>query len=429
MQERSLRCALPWLGLCAVISYTGTAAAAVVARSITTDVTGPVYMTHAGDARLFVVEQAGRIVVLQPPLGASAPLIFLDIRSKVSTGGERGLLSMAFHPEYLQNGFVYVNYTNLSGDTVIERYTRSANVNQAVPGSASALLVIDQPFANHNGGQLQVGPLDGHLYVGMGDGGGAGDTACNAQRTLGGQLLGKMLRLDIRQNPGVAPFHGIPADNPFTIANDPGGLVADSVWALGLRNPWRFSFDRNNGDLYIADVGQNTLEEINHTPAGTPGGRNYGWKVMEGTQCFSSSGCPAGTPSCNDPELTLPVFEYTHDEGCSVTGGYVYRGSRAPELSGAYLYGDYCEGEVRALRQAGAGLWQSASVLDLGTGLTSFGEAVDGSLYASAGNQIFELVSDTPRVPAIGALAWCLGLVLGAAGLAQLGRHRRGKPL
>ena len=362
----------------------------------------PVFVTHAGDRRLFIVDLGGRIRIFDPGGGGLLPTPFLDIAAKISTGGERGLLSMAFHPDYASNRLFYVNYTNLAGDTVIERYRTSANPNLADGASGATLLVIAQPFSNHNGGQLQVGPRDGHLYVGMGDGGAAGDPECRAQRP--DTLLGKMLRLDIRQNLDRAPFHGIPADNPFVGSRDPGNTVPDEIWAFGLRNPWRFSFDRATGDLYIGDVGQNAVEEIDRQPASSAGGENYGWKVMEGNACFSTSACPAGTPACGSALLTSPIHTYSHASGgCSITGGYVYRGTRAPELSGKYLFGDLCTRRISALSNVG-GTWQSEPVAQGNTQLTSFGEDFEGELYATLGNDVFKLVSDSPppAVPAIG---------------------------
>jgi glucose/arabinose dehydrogenase len=395
------------------------ASAAVSLRPVPVTLDQPLFLTHAGDARLFVVERAGRVLVLDSALTPSAPRVFLDIRSQVSVNVERGLFSMAFHPDYATNGLFYINYTNLAGDTVIARYRVSADPNRADAGSATTLLLIDQPAANHNGGQLQIGPRDGHLYIGMGDGGGFGDAPCNAQTTTGGQLLGKMLRLDIRQNIATPPFYGIPSDNPFRAALDPQGTVADEVWAVGLRNPWRFSFDRLTGDLFIGDVGQDRREEVDFEAAGSPGGRNYGWKVMEGTSCFSASGCPAGTPSCNDPALIRPIFEYPHPEGCSVTGGYVSRGARAPELRGAYVFGDYCSGDVWTLRRNTNGVWQRTEVANVGSGLASFGEGVNGELYLMVGDELMELMSDAAplAVPLARGTTGHLGLGLGALGL------------
>lgn len=387
----------------------------------------PLYVTHAGDTRLFIVEQTGRVLSLDLANVALGTSVFLDIRALVSSTGERGLLSIAFHPDYSLNGFFYVNYTNLAGNTVVARYTVSTNPNQANPSSGVTLLTIPQPFANHNGGQLQIGPGDGYLYVGMGDGGSAGDPQCNAQTTAGGNLLGKMLRLDIRQNQSTPPYYGIPADNPYASTTDG---VADEILSIGLRNPWRFSFDRATGDLYIADVGQNSWEEIHYSPAGTFRGLNYGWNVMEGSHCFTGGSCGPGTPVCNAPGLTLPVFEYSHTDGCSITGGYVYRGSRAPELTGSYVFTDYCTPQIQTLRRVGSS-WQRQIVTTVSGNPRSFGESADGGLYVTSGDSVYELVSDpVVRVPVLGSndrhWLW-FGLSAVALSLAAYAAMRRAK--
>ncbi|HRC86394.1 MAG TPA: PQQ-dependent sugar dehydrogenase, partial [Thermoanaerobaculia bacterium] len=244
----------------------------------------PVAITHAGDDRLFVTLQGGRVVILERGLLRSEP--FLDIEDRVSCCGEQGLLSVAFHPLYSQNGFFFADYTGAGGETVISRFSVSpADANRALATSEKVLLRIPQPFANHNGGQLQFGP-DGYLYVGMGDGGSGFDPQCRAQDDS--SLLGKLLRLDVDQSPDAPPYHGIPATNPFRGA----GAPLDEIWAKGLRNPWRFSFDRQSGDLYLGDVGQNSQEEIDRQPAGSAGGENYGWKLLEGDLCLgSAAGC------------------------------------------------------------------------------------------------------------------------------------------
>jgi glucose/arabinose dehydrogenase len=323
----------------------------------------PVHLTApASDARLFIVEQPGRIRIVEN--GQLLPTPFLDIAAKVSSGGERGLLSVAFHPRYAQNGFLYVNYTDRAGDTRIERYRVSANRNLADPASASLVLHVRQPYSNHNGGQVAFGP-DGMLYIGMGDGGGGGDPEEAGQDPL--QLLGKLLRIDV----DAAQPYGIPAGNPY--AGRSGGR--GEIWALGMRNPWRFSFDRTANLLYVADVGQNRLEEVNVVPAGQAG-VNYGWDVMEASDCFEpSSGCPRAG-------LTLPVLEYTHDDGCSITGGFVYRGQAIPGLQGHYLYADYCEGWVRSFRHADGQAVDKRSypLADVGN-ISSFGEDSQRELY------------------------------------------------
>lgn len=353
-------------------------------------------ITHAGDGRLFLTIRDGLIKIYSG--GSVLPQPFLDIRSLIGDEGEGGLLSTAFHPRYASTGFFFVNYTNRSGDTVIARYRVSgADPNRADPASARILMTIDQPFSNHNGGQLQFGP-DGFLYVGMGDGGSGGDPACRAQRD--DTLLGKMLRLDVDQNVNAAPFYGIPAGNPYI----GGDGVPDEIWARGLRNPWRFSFDRQTGDLWIADVGQNEREEVNFQPAGTGAGANYGWKVMEGSLCFGSDACPASTPPCNSAALTLPVLEYDHGTGCSITGGYVYRGAHLPALRGTYFFGDFCTGRVWGARRQGSGFEvrevsrPSSASFD---GLVTFGEDRNGELYLASGDRLYRLTGegDTPPPP------------------------------
>lgn len=323
----------------------------------------PVHLTApATDARLFIVEQPGRIRIVEN--GQLLPTPFLDIAAKVSSGGERGLLSVAFHPGYAQNGQFYVNYTDKAGDTRIERYRVSANRNLADPASASPVLHVRQPYSNHNGGLVVFGP-DGMLYVGMGDGGGGGDPEEAGQDPL--QLLGKLLRIDV----DAAQPYGMPAGNPY--AGGSGGR--GEMWALGMRNPWRFSFDHAANLLYVADVGQNRLEEVNVVPAGE-GGVNYGWDVMEASDCFEPSS------GCSREGLTLPVLEYTHDDGCSITGGFVYRGQAIPGLQGHYLYADYCEGWVRSFRYADgqAADKRSYPLPDVGN-ISSFGEDSQRELY------------------------------------------------
>jgi glucose/arabinose dehydrogenase len=323
-------------------------------------------VTHAGDSRLFLVTQRGQVFIWDGQEVVSQP--FLDIRTLVSCCGERGLLSIAFHPQWTQNRFFFVNYTNSNGNTVVARYRVSSNPNLADPQSGQTLLLIPQPFQNHNGGQLQFGP-DGYLYIGMGDGGSANDPECNGQRD--DTLLGKMLRIDVNQNVAAPPFYGIPSDNPFVGPTPP----LDEIWAKGLRNPWRFSFDRETGDLWIGDVGQGAREEIDLEPASALGGFNYGWKIMEGTVCTTGgpTGCVGNTPQCNAPELIRPIYEYSHANGdCSVTGGYVYRGARFPALRGIYVYGDFCSGR----------LWGNTRLFTpRAPDVTSFGEDLFGELY------------------------------------------------
>lgn len=346
---------------------------------IASNLDAPVYATHASDGsgRLFVVEKHGTIRIVAG--GAVKPTPFLDIRSMVgSRGSEQGLLSVAFHPDYPANGFFFVDYTDTNGNTVVARYHVSDDPDVADPNSARTILTLDQPAANHNGGLLLFGP-DGYLYIGTGDGGGAGDPRGNAQNPQ--VLLGKMLRLDVDSSEPYA----IPTGNPFI--SDPA--VRDEIWALGLRNPWRYSFDRATGDFYIADVGQNRYEEIDFQPAGSRGGENYGWNIMEGFHCFSPGA------NCDQTGLTLPVAEYSHDLGCSVTGGYVYRGTAFPRMAGAFYFGDFCSGRIWALYRNAAGQWTTAQMLQPGLGISSFGEDEAGELYVTdlGSGRLYRLVA------------------------------------
>jgi hypothetical protein len=336
----------------------------------------PVFLTApANDARLFIVEQPGRIRIVQN--GALLPTPFLDITSRVSAGGERGLLSVAFHPQYASNGTFFVNFTDTRGDTRIERFRVSADPNRADAASAELVLTVAQPYSNHNGGLVAFGP-DGKLYVGMGDGGGGGDPQETGQDPM--RLLGKLLRIDVD---GARPY-AIPADNPN--AGGSGGLP--EIWASGLRNPWRFSWDRTANVLYVADVGQNRLEEINAVPA-AQGGVNYGWDEMEGSDCFEPS------TGCSRTGKVLPVSEYTHSDGCSVTGGYVYRGQDLPALRGQYFYADYCEGWIRSFRYA-SGVASNPRQWDLENvgNISSFGEDARGELYVTShAGAVYKLVA------------------------------------
>jgi glucose/arabinose dehydrogenase len=320
--------------------------------------TRPVDLQPDGSGRLCVIEKAGRIRIIENDQLIETP--FLDISDRVgSNGNEQGLLGLAFHPQYAQNGRFFVNYTDNNGDTVLARFQVSGDPNVADPNSEVKILGVDQPFANHNGGVLAFGP-DGYLYAGLGDGGSQGDPFGNAQNTS--VVLGKILRLDVDS----AEPYAIPSDNPF----------GNEVWVYGLRNPWRFSFDTLTHDLYIGDVGQNTWEEIDFLPAGSPGGTNFGWNFREGAHDYKGGG-PAG--------LVDPVAEYSHTEGgCSVTGGYVYRGSM-PEWNGIYLYADYCTGLIWGLIHSDNG-WQSQLLFDLDVTITSFGQDTSGELYLLSDN-------------------------------------------
>jgi len=345
----------------------------LAAETVATGLDRPIFaLSPRGDGRLFILERPGGIRILVD--GALLETPFLDIRPLVSTAGERGLLGLAFAPDFPASGVFYLYYMNLGGDSVLARYRVSDDPDVADPDSAEILLVVEQPFPNHNGGTVAFG-ADGMLYWGHGDGGFRFDPDERSQDPT--TLLGKMLRLDVSDGPGH-PYR-IPEDNPFV--DDPG--VRDEIWAFGLRNPYRFSFDRETGDMWIGDVGQGLREEVDFEPAGDPGGRNWGWDVMEGTLCNATD--PAPAPPCNDPSLTLPVFEYGHIFGlCSITGGFVYRGA-IPDLQGKYLFGDYCVGVVFAYDRASDELTNLTDALAPVAGqrfsLVGFGEDGAGELY------------------------------------------------
>ena len=320
-----------------------------------------------GSGLLFLLEKAGRIRILQS--GQLLNTTYLDISDRVgSLSNEQGLLGLAFHPEYTVNGRFFVNYTDRNGNTVIARYHVTENPFVADPGSEVVLLRINQPFPNHNGGVLTFGP-DGYLYAGLGDGGAAGDPFGNAQKL--DTLLGKILRLNVDS----ADPYAIPSDNPY----------GNEIWAYGLRNPWRISFDNQTGDLFIGDVGQNQWEEIDFIPAGTSGGQNFGWDFFEGLHAYE------GTPP-QGVNFQSPIAEYDHSSGCSVTGGYVYRGTM-PEWQGIYLYADYCQGTIWGLIRTNTG-WQSAVLFEPGLTVTSFGQDRNGEIYlVSDSGQVLKLVS------------------------------------
>ncbi|HEX9457724.1 MAG TPA: PQQ-dependent sugar dehydrogenase [Thermoanaerobaculia bacterium] len=351
------------LPLILLLLVTTASAQDVALLPIASGLNQPVALTHAGDTRLFITQQVGTILIYDA-LGLRATP-FLDIRSLVLSGGERGLLSVAFHPLYRDNGFFFVYYTNRNGDNSIARYKVSPDPDGADPASGTILLTIPHPtFANHNGGQLQFGP-DGYLYIGTGDGGSGGDPSNHAQDLT--QLLGKLLRIDVDHG---LPYT-IPASNPFSGRSS----ARNEIWAYGLRNPWRFTFDRSTGDLWIGDVGQDTYEEIDLQPATSIGGENYGWRKMEGFHCYNPS------TNCTDPSFTMPILEYSHAQGaCSITGGYRYRGTQIPSLKGAYLYGDYCSGSIWTATQTN-GVWISKTLFTTTIRISSFGEDVSGELY------------------------------------------------
>jgi glucose/arabinose dehydrogenase len=324
----------------------------------------PVDIQNAGDGsgRLFIVERGGHIRILQN--GLLLPTPFLDIQDRVNISGvEQGLLGLVFHPDYASNGEFFVNYIDLNGDTVIARFHVSAgDPNQADPGSEVDLLHVNQPDANHNGGGLAFGP-DGYLYIGLGDGGFEGDPQRTGQNLQ--TLLGKMLRIDVNQG----DQYTIPSDNPFASG---GGLP--EIWASGLRNPWRFSFDHLTGNLYIADVGQDAWEEVDFIPVGLPGGLNFGWSYYEGMHPYNDQ------PPANIT-FTWPVAEYSHAQDCAVTGGSVYRGTAYPEWQGVYFYGDYCSGTVWGLIRTGEDTWLTKELFSTGAKITTFGTDEGGELY------------------------------------------------
>jgi glucose/arabinose dehydrogenase len=338
----------------------------------------PVSLANARDhsGRVFIVEKVGKIRILQD--NELLETSYLDIRDRVgSSSSEQGLLGLAFHPNYSQNGFFYVNYTNLDGDTVISRFqVTPENPNLADQGSEQRILFIEQPFANHNGGAVEFG-LDGFLYLGLGDGGSAGDPNENAENP--NILLGKILRLDVDN--GIP--YAIPAGNPFILS---GGKP--EVWAYGLRNPWRIAFDRQTGELYIADVGQDKWEEVNFLPAGTQGGVNFGWDFLEGSHEYE------GNPP---PDVIMPILEYDHSQGCSITGGVVYRGQVLPEWQGIYLYSDLCSGNLWGLLRDAQGIWQSKLLFENIKDTTTYGEDESGEVYlAQLGGRLLRLERKEP---------------------------------
>jgi len=338
----------------------------------------PVALTHVGDDRLFVVEQAGRIYAFENDADVETAILFLDIRDRVNdAGNEEGLLSLAFHPHFQENGYFFVDYTASDPRrTIISRFALDAsNTSIADPQSEAVLLEIEQPYSNHNGGQIAFGP-DGYLYVGMGDGGSGGDPQGHGQDRS--TLLGAILRLDVGGGGDENPY-SIPPDNPFADNNDG---FREEIYAYGLRNPWRFSFDAFTGELWVADVGQNNWEEIDVVE----NGGNYGWKTMEGTHCYSPSN------GCNQTGLELPVWEYDHGTGYSITGGYVYRGSSVGGMHGAYIYGDYGSGRIWALRYDGVNV-TNEELFDTSLNIASFGMGHDDEIYVVAfnGDQLYAL--------------------------------------
>ena len=353
------------------ICYNSSFSQSVLLESFGPSFNSPVEIKNAGDERLFVVEKSGKIKILNQN-GSVNSTPFLDIEDRVSTNAnERGLLGLAFHPNYPENPFFFVNYTNNSGATTISKFSVSANQDIA-NDSETILLEINQPYANHNGGCINFGP-DGNLYIGMGDGGSGGDPQNYSQNTE--SLLGKMLRINV--NSGA---YSIPENNPY----------GDEIWSVGLRNPWKFSFDSLNGDLWIADVGQNEFEEINMVQ-NNPANINYGWRCYEGNEPYNLSGCP-------DEGLTFPVSTYSHyssgDFKCSITGGYVYRGNQISGLNGVYFFADYCSGEIGLLSKNENDEWDmSLTFPNINGSWVSFGEDINGELYiASINGGIYKII-------------------------------------
>ncbi|MEW6049476.1 MAG: PQQ-dependent sugar dehydrogenase [Candidatus Zixiibacteriota bacterium] len=361
--------------------------------------TQPLFITSPpGDTtRLFIVERTGKIKIWRAGATLSRP--FIDVASLItSSGTEQGLLGLAFHPNYATNGYFFLNFTNTSGNTVVTRFSVSSDPDSASIATRHDYLTINQPFSNHNGGMIGFGPFDGYLYIGMGDGGSAGDPNNNAQNPL--SLLGKMLRIDVSADTVI-----IPPSNPFVDSAN----YRHEIWSLGVRNPWRWSFDRQTGDLYIADVGQNVIEEIDFQPGSSSGGENYGWRRKEGLNCYNPpTNCEAGFT------LVDPIYQYTHSGGrCSISGGYVYRGCAIPDLQGTYFFADYCTGEIWSFTYDGSGItgFQNRNT-ELGltsSGVASFGEDARGELYVvnlNAG-RVYKIVPN--GVPSQCSLGCCTG--------------------
>jgi glucose/arabinose dehydrogenase len=355
----------------------------VVLERVASGLSDPVGVTNAGDGsdRLFVIQRAGKVRVIEAG-GRLLAAPYLDLTARVRSGGERGLLGLAFHPDFASNGRFYVDYTRAAdGATIVSELTAGRGHASADAATERILLTVSQPYANHNGGQIAFGP-DGYLYIGLGDGGSGGDPQGNGQNRQA--LLGKILRIDVDGSPASGKAYGIPSDNPYASGGIAPGAGLPEIWAYGLRNPWRFSFDRGNDDLYIGDVGQNAWEEIDRQPAGSRGGENYGWNAFEGTYCYGA---------CAGVKAVAPIAEYSHSVGCSVTGGHVYRGTRQPALQGIYLFGDYCAGTIFSM-PAGTGAHDFKGVAATGLNIASFGEGEDGEIYlVDLGGGIYRIVA------------------------------------
>jgi glucose/arabinose dehydrogenase len=362
-----------------VMSLSAFAGPKIVLKPLVSGLRYPVDINHAADGsdRLFVIEQEGLIKIIKNGTVENTP--FLNIINRVQCCGEQGLLGVAFHPDYKTNGYFYVNYTSQErtgvaqeGDTIIARYeVSSEDPDLADPDSESIILVVSQPYSNHNAGKLLFSPIDGYLYIPLGDGGSGGDPGNRAQNPL--SMLGKILRIDV----DAASPYAIPPDNPFYKSTD----TLEEIWALGLRNPWRFSFDRHTGDMYIGDVGQDDWEEIDYQAAAHSGGLNYGWRCLEGSSDFNFS------TECETLDLTDPIAEYDHDQGYSVTGGFVYRGAAYPALFGQYFYADYGTGRIWTTRKLDSENWSHPELeLDTSFRISTFGEDEHGELYVAHRN-------------------------------------------
>lgn len=347
----------------------------IAIQSFATGFSGAVEITHAGDSRLFVVQQGGLIRILNSN-GTINSTPFLNLSSLVSSGGERGLLGLAFHPNYATNGYFFVNYTNSTGNTVIARYSVNSTNPDVAVNSATILMTITQPFSNHNGGSIKFG-TDGYLYIGMGDGGSGGDPGNRAQNI--NENLGKMLRIDV--NSTTSPFYTSPSSNPYV-----GIAGNDEIWAIGVRNPWKFSFNRLNGDLWIADVGQNNIEEINKVTSPLTAGLNFGWKCYEGNVAYNTTGCaPIST-------MTMPVAQYTHSGGnCSITGGYVYTGTLYPNFLNKYFFADYCVNRMGYVDTTSNVVTFTPNFTG-NNNFTSFGEDMNGELYITNSSVIYKII-------------------------------------
>lgn len=349
------------------------------ATRVATGFTRPTFVTNASDNsnRLFVLEKPGRIRLIKSGLLVAQP--FLDITAIVgSASNEQGLLGLAFHPDFEKNGRFFVAYTAKdASNTVAEYRVTNPSDDVADANSGKVLLSVADQYPNHNGGMLAFG-RDGYLYISMGDGGSAGDPNGNGQNL--NSLLGKLLRIDVNSG---SPY-GIPADNPFVAKTG----ARPEVWAYGLRNPWRFTFDRQTGDLWIGDVGQDKYEEVDFQPAESKGGENYGWSTMEGTHCYKPQS------DCKQDGLTLPVYDYDHGQGCSLTGGYVYRGKAITPLVGRYLFVDYCASALQAITRSSDGTFTTAEIGKVPTGITAFGEDESGEVYFTVDNEgaVYKLV-------------------------------------